>query len=207
MVPLSVLDLSPIIEGGDAGQALRNSLDLARHVEALGYQRFWMAEHHNLPGIASAATAVALAHVAAGTNTIRIGFPYSAGAGQNQTFIAGIRGTPVSGGFPVVIDAYGQLGTADGLGNVGIGTANPTDRLQVSMTNGSFGGLQLQIAGSGGAGLTPAASSLSCSASRTLSLSINEARFCSTAAEMLVGSGSGRSILPIKGIRIQKCRK
>ena len=73
MVPLSVLDLSPITEGGDAGQALRNSLDLARHVEALGYRRFWMAEHHNLPGIASAATAVALAHVAAGTSTIRIG--------------------------------------------------------------------------------------------------------------------------------------
>src|SRR5271155_5363285 len=73
MVPLSVLDLSPIIEGGDAGQSLRNSLDLARHVETLGYRRFWMAEHHNLPGIASAATAVALAHVAAGTNTIRIG--------------------------------------------------------------------------------------------------------------------------------------
>lgn len=73
MVPLSVLDLSPIVEGGDAGQALRNSLDLARHVEALGYRRFWMAEHHNLPGIASAATAVALAHVAAGTSKIRIG--------------------------------------------------------------------------------------------------------------------------------------
>jgi luciferase family oxidoreductase group 1 len=73
MVPLSVLDLSPIVEGGDAGQALRNSLDLARHVEALGYQRYWMAEHHNLPGIASAATAVALAHVAAGTRHIRIG--------------------------------------------------------------------------------------------------------------------------------------
>src|SRR5438270_230140 len=73
MVPLSVLDLSPITEGSDAGQALRNSLDLARHVEALGYRRIWMAEHHNLPGIASAATAVALAHVAAGTNTIRIG--------------------------------------------------------------------------------------------------------------------------------------
>jgi luciferase family oxidoreductase group 1 len=73
VVPLSVLDLSPITEGGDAGQALRNSLDLARHVETLGYQRYWMAEHHNLPGIASAATAVALAHVAAGTNTIRIG--------------------------------------------------------------------------------------------------------------------------------------
>jgi len=73
MVPLSVLDLSPIVEGGDAGQSLRNSLDLARHVEALGYRRFWMAEHHNLPGIASAATAVALAHVAAGTTKIRIG--------------------------------------------------------------------------------------------------------------------------------------
>jgi luciferase family oxidoreductase group 1 len=73
MVPLSVLDLSPIAEGSDAGQALRNSLDLACHVEALGYRRFWMAEHHNLPGIASAATAVALAHVAAGTDHIRIG--------------------------------------------------------------------------------------------------------------------------------------
>ena len=73
MVPLSVLDLSPIVEGGNAGQSLRNSLDLARRVEALGYRRFWMAEHHNLPGIASAATAVALAHVAAGTNNIKIG--------------------------------------------------------------------------------------------------------------------------------------
>lgn len=73
MIPFSVLDLSPITEGSDAGQALRNSLDLARHVEALGYQRYWMAEHHNLPGIASAATAVALAHVGAGTTSIRIG--------------------------------------------------------------------------------------------------------------------------------------
>ena len=73
MVPLSVLDLAPIVEGSDAGQALRNALDLARHVEALGYRRYWMAEHHNLPGIASAATAVALAHVAAGTRSIRIG--------------------------------------------------------------------------------------------------------------------------------------
>ncbi len=73
MIPLSVLDLSPVPEGSDAGQALRNSIDLARHVEALGYQRFWMAEHHNMPGIASAATAVALAHVAVATSTIRIG--------------------------------------------------------------------------------------------------------------------------------------
>ena len=73
MVPLSVLDLSPIPEGADAGQALRNSLDLARHVEALGYARYWMAEHHNMPGIASAATAVVLAHLAAGTSRIRLG--------------------------------------------------------------------------------------------------------------------------------------
>jgi alkanesulfonate monooxygenase SsuD/methylene tetrahydromethanopterin reductase-like flavin-dependent oxidoreductase (luciferase family) len=70
MVPLSVLDLSPNTEGSDAGQALRNSLDLARRVGALGYRRFWMAEHHNLPGICSAATAVALAHVAGGSRTI-----------------------------------------------------------------------------------------------------------------------------------------
>ena len=73
MTTLSVLDLSPIAEGNDAGQSLRNSLDLARHAERLGYHRFWMAEHHNMPGIASAATAVALAFVGAGTSTIRIG--------------------------------------------------------------------------------------------------------------------------------------
>jgi luciferase family oxidoreductase group 1 len=73
MIPLSVLDLSPVPEGSDAGQALRNSIDLARHTEALGFRRFWMAEHHNMPGIASAATAVALAHVAVATSTIRIG--------------------------------------------------------------------------------------------------------------------------------------
>ena len=73
MTQLSVLDLSPIVQGGDAGQALRHSLDLARHAERLGYQRFWMAEHHNMPGIASAATSTALAFVGAGTSTIRIG--------------------------------------------------------------------------------------------------------------------------------------
>ena len=72
-IPYSVLDLSPIIEGGDAGQSLHFSAKLARHAEALGYTRFWMAEHHNMPGIASAATAVALAHVGAHTKSIRIG--------------------------------------------------------------------------------------------------------------------------------------
>ena len=73
MVPLSILDLSPIAEGSDAGTALRNTLDLARHAEALGYRRYWLAEHHNMPGIASAATAVVIGHVAAGTSTIRVG--------------------------------------------------------------------------------------------------------------------------------------
>ena len=73
MTPLSILDLSPIPEGGTAGQALRNSIDLARHAEALGYTRYWMAEHHNMPGIASAATSIVLAHIAEGTSTIRIG--------------------------------------------------------------------------------------------------------------------------------------
>ncbi|HEY5723393.1 MAG TPA: LLM class flavin-dependent oxidoreductase [Allosphingosinicella sp.] len=73
MIPFSVLDLAPIVEGKDAGSALANALDLARHAERLGYRRFWMAEHHSMPGIASAATAVALAHIGAGTSTIRIG--------------------------------------------------------------------------------------------------------------------------------------
>ena len=73
MRAFSVLDLSPITEGSDARQALVNSRSLAQHVEQLGYQRFWMAEHHNMTGIASAATAVALGFVAEGTRKIRIG--------------------------------------------------------------------------------------------------------------------------------------
>jgi luciferase family oxidoreductase group 1 len=73
MIPFSVLDLAPIAEGGGAGQALRNSRSLARHTEMLGFKRFWMAEHHSMPGIASAATSVALGYVAEGTSTIRIG--------------------------------------------------------------------------------------------------------------------------------------
>jgi luciferase family oxidoreductase group 1 len=73
MTKLSVLDLAPIVEGSTTREALQNSLDLARHAEGLGYHRFWLAEHHNMPGIASAATAVVIAHVAAGTSTIRVG--------------------------------------------------------------------------------------------------------------------------------------
>jgi luciferase family oxidoreductase group 1 len=73
MIPFSVLDLSPIAEGASAADALRNTRDLARHAEALGYRRYWLAEHHNMAGIASAATAVVIGHVAAGTTTIRVG--------------------------------------------------------------------------------------------------------------------------------------
>ncbi|GAB3645470.1 LLM class flavin-dependent oxidoreductase [Ramlibacter alkalitolerans] len=73
MTPLSVLDLSPIAEGGDARQSFRNTVDLARQAEQLGYRRFWLAEHHGMPGIASAATAVLIGHVAGHTSTIRVG--------------------------------------------------------------------------------------------------------------------------------------
>ena len=72
-VPLSVLDLCPIVAGGTAADAFRNTVDLAQHAEQWGYQRFWLAEHHNMPGIASAATAVLIGQVGAGTKTIRIG--------------------------------------------------------------------------------------------------------------------------------------
>ncbi|RZT31925.1 LLM class flavin-dependent oxidoreductase [Cupriavidus agavae] len=73
MIPYSLLDLSPIAEGSNAAQAMRNSLSLAQHAERLGYRRFWLAEHHNMPGIASAATAVLIGFVAQGTSTIRVG--------------------------------------------------------------------------------------------------------------------------------------
>jgi len=72
-IPLSVLDLCPIVEGGTAAQAFRNSVDLAQHAEHWGYKRFWLAEHHNMPGIASAATAVLIGQVGAATKTIRVG--------------------------------------------------------------------------------------------------------------------------------------
>lgn len=73
MIPFSILDLAPITEGGNAAASFRNSRDLAQHGERWGYQRFWLAEHHGMPGIASAATAVLIGHVAAGTSTIRVG--------------------------------------------------------------------------------------------------------------------------------------
>src|SRR3982750_3507550 len=73
MIPFSVLDLSPIIQGGTAAQAFRNSLDRAQHAERWGYTRYWLAEHHNMTGIASAATSVVIGYVAGGTKTIRVG--------------------------------------------------------------------------------------------------------------------------------------
>ena len=113
--PLSVLDLSPITQGSDAGQALRHSLDLARHVERLGFSRFWMAEHHNMPGVASAATAVALAHVAGGTERIRVG--------------AG--GVMLPNHAPLVIaEQFGTLAALHpGRIDLGVGRAPGTDQL------------------------------------------------------------------------------
>ena len=73
MIPFSVLDLSPIVEGATPADALRNTRDLAQHAERWGYQRYWLAEHHNMSGIASAATSVVIGHVAAATSTIRVG--------------------------------------------------------------------------------------------------------------------------------------
>ncbi len=73
MIPLSVLDLSPILQGSNATQSFRNTLDLAQHAERFGFNRYWVAEHHGIPGIASAATSVLIGHVAAGTSTIRVG--------------------------------------------------------------------------------------------------------------------------------------
>ena len=73
MIPFSILDLSPIPRGATASEALRNTLALAQRAENLGYKRYWIAEHHNMPGIASAATAIVIGHVAGGTRTIRVG--------------------------------------------------------------------------------------------------------------------------------------
>ncbi len=116
--PLSVLDLAPIVEGSTAPDALRNSLELARHVERLGYRRFWLAEHHNATGIASAATAVVIGHVAGGTSTIRVG--------------AG--GIMLPNHAPIVIAE--QFGTLESLFpgriDLGLGRAPGTDRLTIA---------------------------------------------------------------------------
>lgn len=113
--PLSILDLAPIVQGADASVALRNSLDLARHAEQWGYRRFWLAEHHNFTGIASAATSVVIAHVAGGTETIRVG--------------AG--GIMLPNHAPLVIaEQFGTLAALHpGRIDLGLGRAPGTDRL------------------------------------------------------------------------------
>jgi luciferase family oxidoreductase group 1 len=73
MIPFSVLDLSPIVQGGTASQSFTHTVDLARHADAWGYTRYWLAEHHGMPGVASAATSIVIAHVAGGTTRIRVG--------------------------------------------------------------------------------------------------------------------------------------
>src|SRR6201994_36440 len=73
MIPFSILDLSPIAQGVAPGEALRRTLDLAQHAERWGYRRYWLAEHHSIPGIASAATSVVIGYVAQGTSHIRVG--------------------------------------------------------------------------------------------------------------------------------------
>ena len=114
MTAISLLDLSPIPEGADAALALRNSADLAQHAERWGYGRFWLAEHHNMPGIASAATAVVIGHVAAATSTIRVG--------------AG--GIMLPNHAPLVIaEQFGTLATLfPGRIDLGLGRAPGTDR-------------------------------------------------------------------------------
>ena len=115
MTRLAVLDLAPIVEGGDARKALRNSLDLAQHAEAWGYERYWVAEHHNMRGIASAATAVVIGHIAGGTSSIRVG--------------AG--GVMLPNHAPLVVAE--QFGTLESLFpgriDLGIGRAPGTDQL------------------------------------------------------------------------------
>jgi luciferase family oxidoreductase group 1 len=112
--PLSVLDLAPIVEGSHAGEALAHSLDLARHAEAWGYRRYWVAEHHNMDGVASSATAVLVGHIAGGTRTIRVGS----------------GGVMLPNHAPLVIaEQFGTLATLyPGRIDLGLGRAPGTDR-------------------------------------------------------------------------------
>jgi luciferase family oxidoreductase group 1 len=113
--PLSVLDLAPITEGGSIAETFRNTLDLARHVERLGYNRYWLAEHHNLAGIASSATPVLIGYVAGGTSKIRVGS----------------GGIMLPNHAPLVIaEAFGTLEALyPGRIDLGLGRAPGTDQL------------------------------------------------------------------------------
>lgn len=113
MTPYSILDLAPIPEGHDAAEALRRSTDLAQHAERWGYSRYWLAEHHNMPGIASSATAVLIGHIAAATKTIRVGS----------------GGVMLPNHAPLVIaEQFGTLATLHGSRiDLGLGRAPGTD--------------------------------------------------------------------------------
>ena len=115
MTPMSVLDLAPIVEGSDAATALRNTLDLARHAERWGYRRYWLAEHHNMDGVACSATAVLIGHVAGGTHTIRVGS----------------GGVMLPNHAPLVVaEQFGTLATLyPGRIDLGLGRAPGTDQL------------------------------------------------------------------------------
>src|SRR3954447_9473855 len=123
MVPLSVLDLAPIPEGSDAAEALRRSLDLAQHAELWGYRRFWLAEHHGMPGIASAATSVVIAHIAGGTSSIGVGAGGIMLPNHSPLVIAEQFGTLASL-FPERID-------------LGLGRAPGTDQLTAMALRGN----------------------------------------------------------------------
>jgi luciferase family oxidoreductase group 1 len=130
-IPFSVLDLSPIVEGGSASLAFRNTLDLAQHAERWGYRRYWLAEHHNMPGIASAATAVVIGHVAGGTNSIRVGS----------------GGVMLPNHAPLVIAE--QFGTLESLHpgriDLGIGRAPGTDPTTARALRRDFSGTEEQF--------------------------------------------------------------
>ena len=115
MLPLSILDLAPIVEGSTAAQALKNSLDLAQHAETWGYRRYWVAEHHNMDGVASSATAVLVGHIAGGTKSIRVGS----------------GGVMLPNHAPLVIaEQFGTLATLyPGRIDLGLGRAPGTDRM------------------------------------------------------------------------------
>ena len=126
MIPISLLDLSPVGEGSTAAQSLANTIDLARHAEALGYKRFWLAEHHNMPGIASAATAVVIGAVAAATSIIRVG--------------AG--GIMLPNHAPLMVaEAFGTLATLHpGRIDLGLGRAPGTDMATARALRRNLGG-------------------------------------------------------------------
>jgi luciferase family oxidoreductase group 1 len=111
-VPLSILDLAPIVAGGTAADSFRNTLDLAQHAERWGYHRYWLAEHHNMPGIASSATSIVISHVAGGTKKIRVGS----------------GGIMLPNHAPLVIAE--QFGTLESLypGRIGLGRAPGSDQ-------------------------------------------------------------------------------